>query len=247
VKARVLLLSSRRSSTLSDPSDSVVGIGQEAFDARFAEQLLALREMGSSAGVVGSTFVHADLGVAFDCPAGWTLRDQKDVQEGIEARLISRDNELVNKVMRELSAKYMPLAVLAAPTLDDPIAHLGPHEITPLITLMHEHTMESDEAPTFDLLEYVNSNLFYQRVFLQDFRHLQRPERTTLSESDAVLSLATYTALMEGAVEDIPFRERSYHFTRDRDVYTIRMGDYPDRDARLAFDFSDVVSSICLR
>jgi hypothetical protein len=140
----------------------------------------------------------------------------------------------------------LPLAVVAAPMLDDPIARLGPDEIVPLIAVMLEETVEPAAESTFDLLERVNTGLFYRHALMEDYRLLERPERTTLSGCDAVTYCAAYTTLHADAVDGCPFRERSYYFRRGPDIYTIRMGDYPDRDPRLAFDFTSVVNSICL-
>lgn len=226
--------------------DALMGIGQKAFDARFANELRTLSEMGSTAGVVGSTYIHQRLGIAFDCPPGWTLRDDAELKEAMEARLISRDNDVLNKAIRAMAVQDLPIAVIAAPTIDDPIAHLGPHEITPLISLMHDDPIDPDEEATFDLLQHITASLFYSHALLQDYRLLERPKRTTLSGCDAVTYTAAYTAMIGNAVEGCPFREHAYFFTRGSDIYTLRMGDYPDWDPKVAFDYSEVVSSICL-
>jgi hypothetical protein len=223
-----------------------LGIGQESFDARFATELKALRAMGSAAGVVGSTYVHEGLGIAFACPPDWRPRDRSEVQEGIDKRLVSRNAGIMNGVVRELSLENLPLVVLAAPTLDDPIARLGADELAPLIALQFEETVVEDAESPFDLFDHVDEGLFYSRAFVEDYRLLRRPERTALSGCDAVAYTAAYTTLRSDAVDGCPVRERTYYFMRGPAIYTIRMCDYPDRDPRLAFDFTSFVESICL-
>jgi hypothetical protein len=168
------------------------------------------------------------------------------VVKAIEARRINSHLELVNEAIRVASLQQLPLAVLAAPILDDPIARLGPDEIRPLITMFLEDTVDPAAEPTFDLLEHVNSHLFYSYALLEDYRLLERPARTTLSGCDAVTYRAAYTMLHADTVDRCPVRHRSYFVRRGPDVYSIRMADYPDRDPRLAFDFTGVVESICL-
>lgn len=223
-----------------------MGIGQDAFDARFATELEALSGMGLAAGLVGRTYVHPALGIAFTCPPDWTLPDLSDVVKGIEGRRINSELEPLNEAIRAASLQQLPLVVVAAPMLDDPIARIGPDEIRPLITVLLEDTVDPAEESTFDLLEYVNTNLFYSHALMEDYRLLERPQRTTLSGCDAVTYRAAYTTLHGDAVDRCPFRDRAYYVRRGPAIYSIRMGDYPDRDPRLAVDFGSVVDSICL-
>lgn len=223
-----------------------MGIGKDAFDARFATELKALSGMGLTAGVVGRTYVHQALGIAFDCPPDWTLRDLSDVAKGIEGRRINSQLEPLNEAIRAAALEQLPLVVVAAPILDDPVARLGPDEIEPLMGVQLEETVDPAAESTFDLLEHVNRGLFYSHALMEDYRLLERPERTTLSGCDAVAYCAAYTTLHADAVDGCPVRERTYYVRRGTAIYTIRMVDYPDRDPRLAFDFSSVVDSICL-
>jgi hypothetical protein len=226
-------------------------VGQDTFDARFAAELNALKEMGVPMAVVEGTFVHEPLGIAFTSPPGWTLRELREVQEFVEGRLInSRDDifsKAFNEVMREISARDLPVMVLAAPPLDDPIGWLGPHEIAPLISILREEEVDPAAESDFDLLASVNEGRVLSRISLEDYRLLRSPERTTLSGYEAVTYSAAYTALHVDAVGGCPFRERAYVFRRGPAIYSIRMGDYPDRDPRLAFDYTGVIDSICLR
>ena len=144
------------------------------------------------------------------------------------------------------AAEDLPVAVVAAPTLDDPVATLGPEELGPLIAVQFEDTVDPAAESTFDLLERVNADLFFPHALMEDYRLLERPERTTLSGCDAVAYCAAYTTLHVDAVDGCPVRERTYYVMRGPAIYTIRMVDYPDRDPRLACDFSSVVDSICL-
>jgi hypothetical protein len=226
-------------------------VGQDSFDARFAAELTALREMGAAAAVVGGTFVHEPLGIAFTSPPGWTLRDLREVEEFVQGRLTNSRTDVVNaafnEVMREISALFLPVMVLAAPPLDDPIARFGPHEIGPLITILREEVVDPAAESDFDLLTSVNEAVALSRFSLEDYRLLRSPERTILSGYEAVTYSAAYTVLHVDAVGGCPFRERAYRFRRGSAIYSIRMGDYPDRDPRLAFDYTGVVDSICLR
>jgi hypothetical protein len=228
-----------------------MSVGHDTFDARFATELAALHEMGAAAAVVEGTFIHEPLGIAFTSPAGWTLRDLREVEEFVEGRLANSRTDVVNaafnEAIREISAQFLPVMVVAAPPLDDPIARFGPHEIAPLITIAHEGEVDPAAESDFDLLARVNGTVALSRFSLEDYRLLRSPERTVLSGNDAVTYWAAWTVLHVDAVGGCPFRERAYFFQRGSAIYSIQMGDYPDRDPRLAFDYTGVADSICLR
>jgi hypothetical protein len=225
----------------------IVGIGHNAFEVLFAEELATIRRTPRAARVVAETYVNDVLGFGFSIPAGWSVQGLREVERVAEGRLVSSHDDLFNDALRSLTTEFLPLVVVAAPELADPAGWLGPHEISPVAAVHLEEAISADSAFTFDLWDHVATDLAHFHGHVEDYRLLVEPARTILSGCEAISYAATYTILHADAVEGCPARERTYYVRQDRAVYGIRMCDYPERDPRLAFDFDSFVQSIRLR
>jgi hypothetical protein len=224
-----------------------MGIGTKEFEQRFATALAALRSSGQVAGVCGRSYVNDLLGIAFALPAGWLLRDLQEVSETAEGRLLSSHEHDWNEAFRSLSDAFLPLVTISAPTWDDPLARLGPHELSPVAVLQFEHAITDEEVATFDLWDHVATDLSYFHAHVEDFRLLVPPSQVTLSECDAVTYSAAYTLLHADAVEGCPTREQAVYVRQDSAIYALRLCDYPDRHPQLSFDFASFLTSVCFR
>jgi hypothetical protein len=224
-----------------------LGVGHEAFEARFARELASLRQSSRTAGLVAGTYVDEAHGFGFVLPPGWGVRDPREVERVAEGRLVNSHHEELNDAFRSLTSDFLPLVVIAAPELDDPAARLGPHELGPVVAIHLEETISAKAAPKFDLWRHVAVDLAHFHGHIEDFRLLRKPARTTLSGCEAVTYRAAYTVLHADAVEGCPARERTFYVRQDRAVYGVRMCDYPDRDPRLEFDFDGFEKQIWFR
>lgn len=224
-----------------------MGVGHEAFEARFAGELAALRESSLAAGAVAGTYVDGALGFGFVIPPGWRVRDLGEVERVAEGRLLNSHQEQHNEAFRSLTPDFLPLVVIGAPELDDPVARLGPHDIFPVVAIHLEETIPAKAVARFDLWQHVAVDLAHFHGHMEDFRLLGKPARTTLSDCEAVTYLAAYTVLHADAAKGCPARERTFYVRQDRAIYGVRMCDYPDVDPRLAFDYDDFVRGICFR
>jgi len=161
--------------------------------------------------------------------------------------LVNTHEDALLEVLRSITAEHQPLVVLAAPALDDPIARLGPHEISPVITLHLEEVIPPSDEAAFTLWTHVQIDLAHFHAHLADYRLVVQPEMTSLSEHEGVTYTASYTTFHADAVTGCPVRERTYYFRQGPAVYSLRLCDYPERDLRLAFDFDQVVASVRIR
>ena len=227
--------------------DPLVGVGQEEFERRFAAELAELRRSRLVAGVVGRRYVHDPLGIAFALPDGWRLRDQQEVADTAEGRLLNSHSDDWNEAFRSLTDTFLPLATISAPPWDDPVARIGPHELVPVAALQFEHAVPDEDASGFDLHRHVVTDLSYFHAHVEDFRLLARPAQVRLSACEAVTYSAAYTVLHADAAEGCPARELAYYVLHGSAVYALRLCDYPDRDERLTFDFAPFVASVCFR
>jgi hypothetical protein len=224
-----------------------MGIGTKEFEQRFATALAALRSSRQVAGVYGRSYVNDPLGIAFELPAGWLLRDLQEVAETAEGRLLSSHEDDLNDAFRSFSDAFLPLVTISAPTWDDPRARLGPHELSPVVVLQFEHAVPDEEVPTFDLWDHVATDLSYFHAHVEDFRLLVPPSQLTLSACEAVTYSATYTLLHADAAEGCPTREQAVYVQQDSAIYALRLCDYPDRHPHLSFDFAPFLASVCFR
>lgn len=224
-----------------------MGIGREEFERRFATELTALRRTREVAGVVGRRYVHDPLGFAFELPEGWRLRDQREVADTAEGRMLNSHSADWNEAFRSLTNAFLPLATISAPTWDDPVARIGPHELTPVAALQFEHAIPDEDAPGFALHDHVATDLAHFHAHIEDFRLLAPPSCVQLSRCEAITYAAAYTVLHADAAEGCPAREHAYYVLHGSAVYALRLCDYPDRDARLTFDFAPFVASVCFR
>ncbi|MDP9353564.1 MAG: hypothetical protein M3P51_18745 [Chloroflexota bacterium] len=224
-----------------------MGVGSAAFEARFANVLAKLRHAGEMAGVVDGTYVHDVLGIGFALPESWSARDICEVERVAEGRLLNSYDEVFNEVSRSLTASYLPIVVVAAPDLDDPVARLGPHEVTPVITLHLEDTVAASEVATFDLLYHVATDLAHFHARVEDYRLMSGPDHAKISGCDAVSYVATYMMQHADAVGGCPFRERACYFLHGAGIYALRMCDFPELDPRLTFNYNTFVAGVCIR
>jgi hypothetical protein len=223
-----------------------MGIASEGFDKQFAAQLACLRADAAVAGVVDGTFVHDLLGVAFQLLPSWIVRDLQEVARTAEGRLLSSHEDDVNEAFRMLTDEFLPIVTISAPTLDDPSARLGPHEISPVIVL-HLDEVLADASVPFDLADHVATDLAHFHAYVEDYRLTAGPELTTLGGCEAVHFTAAYTFLHADAVEGCPAREEAYYVCHHGAVLALRLCDFPDRDQRLAVDFGPFIQSVSFR
>lgn len=157
-----------------------MGIEHNAFELLFADELASMRHTSQAAAVISGTYVNEVLGLGFSIPAGWSVRDLREVERVAEGRLVSSHEELLNDAFRSLTAEFLPLVVVAAPELDDPAGWLGPHEISPVIAVHLEEVIPIDRLSTFDLWDHVATDLAHFHGHVEDYRLLEEPQRTTL-------------------------------------------------------------------
>ena len=224
-----------------------MGVGTSAFEKQFASELAALRAEEAIAGVVDGTFVHDLIGMAFRLPIDWLVRNLKEVADTAEGRLISSHHDELNDAFRLLSNDFLPIVTVSAPPLDDPVARLGPHEISPVAVLQLEEVISTRGAKRFDLSKHVATDLAHFHGYVENFRLTAPPELATLGGCDAVHYTATYTVLHADAAEGCPMREHAYYVLHRGVVFALRLCDFPERDRRLAFDFDEFVRAIAFR
>ena len=164
-----------------------------------------------------------------------------------EGRLLSSHEDDWNEAFRSLSDAHLPIVTVSAPTWDDPIARLGPHELSPVAVLQLEHAISDQDAAAFDLVEHVATDLAYFHAHIEDFELTTPPQRTIFSGCDAVSYSAAYTMLHADAANGCPTREHAIYVQHGSAVYALRACDYPDRSERLSFDFSEFLASVCYR
>jgi len=209
--------------------------------------LAELRRSERVAGVSDRTYVNDPLGIAFGLPSGWRLRDTREIADAAEGRMLNSHDNDWNEAFRSLSDVYLPLATISAPTWDDPIARIGPHEISPVAALQFEHAVSAGDSSEFDLHAHVATDLSYFHAYMEDFRLLSGLTRLRFSRCEAVTYTAAYTALHADAVEGCPTREQAYYVLHRSGVYALRLCDYPDRHERLSFDFAPFTATVCFR
>ena len=224
-----------------------MGIGEMEFERRFASELADLRDSQRVAGVIGGRYVHDPLGIAFDLPHGWRLRDLQEISDANEGLLLSSHNDELNDAHRSGRDLYLPLVAISAPTWDDPVARIGGHELSPLVALQFEHAIPDDETSTFDLQDHVATDLSYIHAYVEDFRLLGPPAPVQLSGCAAITYTAAYTALHADDAEGCHVCEQTYYVLHESAVYALRLLAYPDRHERLAFDFAPFVRTVCFR
>ena len=224
-----------------------MGEGTSRFERRFARELATLRQAGQIAGMSEGTYVNDPLGIGFTLPSGWILRDRREVAETAEGRLLSSHEDDWNEAFRSLSDAYLPLVTISAPPWDDPVARLGPHELSPVVVIQLEQVIADDEGPAFDLWDHVATDLGYFHAHIEDFRLITSPRRATLSDCEAVSYAAAYTLLHADAAQGCPTREHALYVRQGSAVYALRACDYPERSDRLSFDFSPFLASVCFR
>ena len=224
-----------------------MGIGTEAFSAEYAAELSALRDSARAAGVVEGRYVNDALGIAFELPSGWIARDLREIARTAEGRLLTSHAEELNDAFRSLTEQFLPLVAISAPVWDDPVARLGPHELSPVAALYLEEGLSAAASGDFDLWEHVAVDLAHFHAHIEDYRLLEAPERTSLSGCPAVSYWAAYTFLHADAVEGCPTREWSHYVLHESQVLALRLCDYPDRHARLAHDFRPFVATLRFR
>lgn len=224
-----------------------MGIGEEQFRQQFASELSNLESSGQAAGTIQNTYVNTLLGIAFTYPAGWKIHDLNEIARVREGNLVNSHEEDLNEVLRELADDFTPLVAIGAPELDDPQARFGPHEINPAISLQLEEILLPEEIPEFELWDHVMTDLANFHGHMEDYRLLTNPIRLSISRSDAVQYSAAYTFLHADAVGGCPVRERDIYFYQSPIVFSLKMYDYPERDARLVYDFDDFVDTIVIR
>ena len=224
-----------------------MGIGRAEFERRFASELTVLRRSALVAGVSGRTYVNDPLGIAFGLPDGWLLRELREIADTAEGRMLNSHDNAWNDAFRSLSDVYLPLATISAPTWDDPVARIGPHEISPVAALQFEHAVSAEDSSEFDLYAHVATDLSYFHAHMEDFRLLSRPAHVRFSRCEAVTYSAAYTVLHADSVEGCPTREQAYYVLHGSGVYALRLCDYPDRHERLSFDFAPFAATVCFR
>lgn len=224
-----------------------MGMGTEAFGRRFRAGLTELRGSHLLAGIAGGVYLNDPLGIAFELPNGWIVRSRQEVAETAEGRLLSSHEQHLNDAFRSLTDAFLPLVTVSARMWDDPVARLGPHELSPVAALQFEHAITDDEAPSFDLRGHVATDVAYFHAHIEDYRLDEGPSGVTLSGCEAIAYRARYTVLHADAVEGCPAREQAFYVRHDSGVYALRLCDYPERHARLAFDFSSFTERVYFR
>jgi hypothetical protein len=224
-----------------------VGISTGDFERRFRAGLTELRRSHLLAGIADGAYLNDPLGIAVEFPHGWIVRTWPEVADTAEERLLSSHEQNWNDAFRSLTDAFLPLVTVSARTWDDPVARLGPHELSPVAALQFEHAISDDEAPAFALGDHVATDLAYFHAHMEDYRLEGDPSHVTLSRCEAIAYCARYTVLHADAVEGCPARERAFYVRHDSGVYALRLCDYPERHARLAFDFSSFTEQVYLR
>jgi hypothetical protein len=224
-----------------------VGVGTSSFQNRFATQLAALRSADRFEGVVDGTYVNDVLGIGFRVPDSWIVKSLKEVADTKEGRILREDLPDWNEALRQVSDQHLPLVTISAPAWDDPVARLGPHELSPVVVLQLEHVLDDGALDDFDLAPHVNEDLTNFHALIAEYALESGPAATSRFMAPAIEYVARYSMLHADAVEGCPTRERAVYVQHDAAVYAVRCCDYPERHERLSFNFDSVVDSLTFR
>ena len=112
-----------------------------------------------SVSIVGNMYINRRVGLAFARPPGWLFEDATSLLERAEGRILDPNDEIVTRVIRDLTEEYLPVVTIAAPPLEEGIDRINDVEFRPVVAVHHEPNCEPNLPGGFSLPRHVDIDL----------------------------------------------------------------------------------------
>ena len=228
-----------------------MGIGRREFLIQFSGALAVLAKTESAVGILEDLYLNRRHGIAFRKPHEWEFRDIRDIGRTKQGMLLEFENfdsaafaeYLANDTTHEafVLAADMRSARLA------PGAESADAQVAPGLGVYYEGASTTDwpypDKP-FSLEAYVERDLENFAAAYRDFRLLELPEATTVSECEAMQYTVQWRYVHRDLPNGVTMRERVLYIYQGPAIYSVRMFDYPALRPPLTYNFESFIPTI---